>query len=196
MAMPMMRWACLVACSRASSSMRLTMWAASIRASSSITRTSSSLRLLGGEAGDLLELAALLGEQPLELRLALLDALLAAGERAVELRRAPCRAGSRSSVRLSRLSSFWVEAALLRLELGALACARPSRTRCAPGGASPWPRSRPRASGPPPRARRPRASSAACARAGARMRLALCAAAAAKTRTRTERPPRRRPHQR
>ena len=40
--MPMMRCACLLACSRASSSMRLTMWAASIRASSSITRTSSS----------------------------------------------------------------------------------------------------------------------------------------------------------
>ena len=42
MAMPMMRCACRPACSRASSSMRLTMWAASIRASSSITRTSSS----------------------------------------------------------------------------------------------------------------------------------------------------------
>jgi len=75
-------------------------------------------RLLGGEAGDLLELGALLVHHPLELRLALLDALLAADQRAVELGELLVAPGELLAA-LVEAVFFLGEAALLDLQLRA-----------------------------------------------------------------------------
>ena len=120
MAMPMMRCACLLACSRASSSMRLTMWAASMRASFSIDRD----QLVAWPAAAVRPAICSSRSRSsatmrVELVLLLLELLLAAAD-------APCRAGVSLLLapvellgRLSRLSSFWVSRRSSALELGA-----------------------------------------------------------------------------
>ena len=110
-------------------------------------------RLLGGQAGDLLELGALLGEHAVEVGLLLFEPLLARCDGAVEL--------AELLVALAQLVGPLVEGVFLlgeppleRLRARSDACATPTRTRCAPGGASPWRRSRPRAGVSPPAAGR------------------------------------------
>jgi hypothetical protein len=75
------------------------------------------LRLLGGQAGDLLELGALLVEHAAELGLALLHPLLAGGDRAVELGELLVAAGELLPPLVEAVFLLG-EAALLDLELG------------------------------------------------------------------------------
>jgi hypothetical protein len=83
--MPMMRWACLLAVSRASSSRRLDQVGGFDARLVLDDADQLVAGLLGGEAGDLLEPRPFLLDHLLELDLPLLHAFFAAGQRAVEL---------------------------------------------------------------------------------------------------------------